>query len=83
MALGTILPSFFIMLAIALFFQQFKQYPNCREYIQGNPSGSSSLIAAPTFSMAKSAKINRYTIWIPIVSAYLSGYWTYPLSTLS
>ena len=28
-------------------------------------------IAAPTFSMAKSAKINRYTIWIPIVSALL------------
>ena len=30
-----------------------------------------ALIAAPTFSMAKSAKINRYTIWIPIVSALL------------
>ena len=27
MALGTILPSFFIILAIASFFQQFKQYP--------------------------------------------------------
>ena len=30
-----------------------------------------ALIAAPTFSMAKSAKINRYTVWIPIVSALL------------
>ena len=30
-----------------------------------------ALIAAPTFSMATSAKINRYTIWIPIVSALL------------
>ena len=30
-----------------------------------------ALIAAPTFSMAKSAKINRHTIWIPVVSALL------------
>ena len=59
MALGTILPSFFIILAIALFFQQFKNYAVV------------ALIAAPTFSMATSAKINRYTIWIPIVSALL------------
>ena len=28
-----------------------------------------ALIAAPTFSMAKSAKVNRYNIWIPVVSA--------------
>ena len=27
-----------------------------------------ALIAAPTFSMAKSAKINRYTVWIPITT---------------
>lgn len=30
-----------------------------------------ALIAAPTFSMAKTAKISKYTIWIPIVSALL------------
>ena len=30
-----------------------------------------ALIAAPTFSMAKSAKINRYTVIIPVVSALL------------
>ena len=65
MALGTILPSFFIILAIALFFQQFKQYPIVENIFKG------ALIAAPTFSMAKSAKINRYTVWIPIVSALL------------
>ena len=55
MALGTILPSFLVILAIALFFQQFKH----------------ALIAAPTFKMAKSARINRYNAWIPIVSALL------------
>ena len=30
-----------------------------------------ALIAAPTFTMAKAAKINRFNIWIPIVSAIL------------
>ena len=29
------------------------------------------MIAAPTFKMAKSARINRYNIWIPVVSALL------------
>ena len=41
MALGTILPSFFIMLAIALFFQQ------------GNPSGSSSPYCSSNFLHGK------------------------------
>ena len=71
MALGTILPSFFIMLAIALFFQQFKQYQIVENIFKGIRPAVVALIAAPTFSMAKSAKINRYTIWIPIVSALL------------
>ena len=30
-----------------------------------------ALIAAPTFSMAKTAKISIYNVWIPIVSALL------------
>jgi chromate transporter len=30
-----------------------------------------ALIAVPTFNLAKSAKLNRYTLWIPIVSALL------------
>ena len=84
MALGTILPSFFIMLAIALFFQQFKQYQIVENIFKGIRPAVVALIAAPTFSMAKSAKINRYTVWIPIVSALrYSGYWTCLQSTLS
>ena len=30
-----------------------------------------ALIAAPTFTMGRSAKINRYNLWIPVVSALL------------
>lgn len=77
MALGTILPSFFIILAIALFFQQFKQYPIVENIFKGIRPAVVALIAAPTFSMAKSAKINRYTVTDTnsIRIAY-HGYWT-------
>lgn len=71
MALGTILPSFLIILAIALFFQQFKQYQVVENIFKGIRPAVVALIAAPTFSMAKSAKISRYNIWIPVVSALL------------
>lgn len=47
MALGTILPSFFIILAIALFFQQFKQYPIVENIFKGIRPAVVALIAAP------------------------------------
>ena len=71
MALGTILPSFLIILAIALFFQQFKQYQVVENIFKGIRPAVVALIAAPTFTMAKSAKINRYNLWIPVLSALL------------
>lgn len=70
-ALGTILPSFFLILAIALFFHKFKDSTIVERIFKGIRPAVVALIAAPTFSMAKSAKINRYTIWIPAVSALL------------
>jgi chromate transporter len=71
-ALGTVLPSFLIILSIALFFHNFKDNNTTIERIfKGIRPAVVALIASPVFSMAKSAKINRYTIWIPIVSAWL------------
>ena len=69
--LGTILPSFFIILAIALFFHNFKDNTVVERIFKGIRPAVVALIAAPTFSMAKSAKINRYNVWIPIVSALI------------
>ena len=69
--LGTILPSFLIILAIALFFHNFKDNVIVERIFKGIRPAVVALIAAPTFSMAKSAKINRYTIWIPVGSALL------------
>ncbi len=67
-ALGTALPSFLIILAIALCFQQFRDNPYVERAFRGIRPGVVALIAAPVFRMAKSAKINRYNFWIPLVA---------------
>lgn len=75
-ALGAALPSFIIILAIALFFQQFRDNEYVERAFRGIRPAVVALIAAPVFKMAKSAKINRYNVWIPFVSAlaiYLMG----------
>ena len=71
MALGTILPSFIIILSIALFFFQFQDNEAVQRIFMGIRPAVVALIAAPTFKMAKTACINRYNIWIPVVSALL------------
>lgn len=71
MTIGTVLPSFIIILAIALFFQQFKSYEIVEKIFKGIRPAVVALIAVPTFTMAKSVKLNRYSVWIPIVSALL------------
>ena len=70
-ALGTVLPSFLIILAIALFFHNFKENTVVERVFKGIRPAVVALIAAPTFSMARSAGINCRNIWIPIVSALL------------
>ena len=70
-ALATILPSFVIMMLIAMFFAHFQDNQVMIRIFNGIRPAVVALIAAPTFSMAKSARINRYNIWIPVVSALL------------
>lgn len=68
-ALGTALPSFLIILAIAIFFHQFEYNKVVAAMFRGIRPAVVALIAVPTFNLAKSAHLNRYTLWIPIVSA--------------
>ena len=70
-ALGTILPSFLIILAIALFFEQFKENRHVEAVFKGIRPAVVALIAAPCIKMAVTAKINRQNIWIPILSTVL------------
>lgn len=69
--LGSVLPSFVIILVIAMFFSNFKDNAIVERIFKGIRPAVVALIAAPTFNMAKSARINRYTIWIPVISALL------------
>ena len=70
-AIGTCLPSFICILLIALFFQQFRENVWVEHFFRGIRPAVVALIAIPIFRMAKSAKLNRYNIWIPIVAAFL------------
>ena len=68
-ALGAALPSFIIILAIAMFFRQFKDNPTMASIFRGIRPAVVALIAVPVFKMARTSKINIYNSWIPIVSA--------------
>ena len=70
-ALGTALPSFMIILLIAMFFKQFEDNKIVVSLFRGIRPAVVALIAAPVFSMAKSAEININNCWIPIACALL------------
>ena len=70
-AIGACLPSFVIILALAFFFQQFRQNVWVEHFFRGIRPAIVALIAQPVFQLAKSAKVNRYNVWIPVVSALL------------
>ena len=69
--LGACLPSFLIILAIATLFQQFKDNEWVARFFRGIRPAVVALIAAPTFSLAKSAHITLANCWIPVGSALL------------
>ncbi len=68
-SLGTALPSFLIILLIAIFFHQFEDNKIVAAMFRGIRPAVVALIAVPTFNLGKRAELNKYTIWIPIVSA--------------
>ena len=73
-ALGTILPSFIIILLIAIFFIKVYDNPVVERIFKGIRPAVVALIIAPTFSTAKAAKITVKTVWIPVAVACLITY---------
>ncbi len=69
--LGAVLPSFLIILAIAMVFQEWKELPAVEAVFKGVRPAVVALIAAPLVKMAKSAKISWLTAIIPIAAALL------------
>lgn len=69
--LGSVLPSFFIILIIASFFVGIKNNVYVERAFKGIRPAVVALIAAPVIRLSQSAKINRKTVIIPIISAAL------------
>lgn len=72
-ALGTILPSFLIILAIAIFLTPdlIKNNPTLSAIFKGIRPAVVALIIAPVITSARAAKIGWKTIAIPVVTALL------------
>ena len=70
-SIGTALPSFVIILLIAMFFHEFQDNEVVASIFRGIRPAVVALIAVPTFNLARSAKINLANCWIPIGSALL------------
>lgn len=69
--LGAVLPSFLIILTIAMLFREWKELPAVEAVFKGVRPAVVALIAAPLFKLAKSAKISWLTAIIPIAAALL------------
>ncbi len=72
-ALGTILPSFILILAIAVFLtpEVIKDNKTISSIFMGIRPAVVALIVAPVISSAKAAKISIKTVWIPLIVALM------------
>lgn len=69
--LGATLPSFLIILLIAMCFTHFRDNPHVEAVFKGIRPAVVALIAAPLYKMAKAAKISWKNLWIPVAAALL------------
>ena len=70
-ALGTIMPSFVIILVIATFFIRVQDNVWVERIFKGLRPAVVALIAVPCITTARSVKLNRFTMLIPIAVALL------------
>ena len=68
-SLGAALPSFIIILLIALFFRDFQSNPVVQRVFMGVRPAVVALIAVPVFTLAKTAGITLKTAWFPVLCA--------------
>ena len=69
--LGAVLPSFLIILAIAMIFSEWKDQPAVEAVFKGIRPAVVALIAAPLVKLAKAAKISWATALIPVTAVLL------------
>jgi chromate transporter len=68
-SLATALPSFLIILLIAMCFHQFQDNRIVAALFRGIRPAVVALIAVPTFRLAKKVPVTWTNCWIPVVSA--------------
>lgn len=73
--LGNILMPILMILALALFFRYFSNNEIIESIFKGIRPAVVALIAAPVFTMLRTAGISWRNIWIPIVAAILIWIW--------
>lgn len=69
--LGSILPSFIIILLIAMFFSGYQDNPTVIKIFKGMRPVVVALIAVPVISMAQKAKLNMYTAALAVATTLL------------
>jgi chromate transporter len=74
-ALGAILPSFVIILVIAMFFRSFQENVYINKMFKAIRPAVVALIVIPVFTTAREIGITVKTVIIPVVSAFLIWYW--------
>ena len=73
-ALGSALPSFVMILLIALFFQGYRDNEIVNKIFMGIRPAVVALIAVPFLTLSKSAITNRYTAIIPVIAIVLIAF---------
>lgn len=68
---GNIMMPIIFILVLAMVYRLFKDNVYVERFFMGVRPAAVALIAAPVFTLAKSAGINWQTCWIPIVSSLL------------
>lgn len=71
MALGVILPSFLIILLVAMFFVTMAGNPVVEAVFKGLRPAVVALIAAPCVKLGRASHITIYNLWLPVSVAAL------------
>ncbi|MDR1562833.1 MAG: chromate transporter [Dysgonamonadaceae bacterium] len=69
--LGSILPSFLIILLIAAFFRHYNENPYIAKAFRAIRPAMVALIAVPVFTTARAIGVNLKTVTVPVVAALL------------
>ncbi|MDD4922514.1 MAG: chromate transporter [Bacteroidales bacterium] len=86
--IGSILPSFLIILAIATVFTDFKENPVVESIFKGIRPAVVALIAVPIIKMVRTVHLTWKTAFIPVLAviliyfAHLNPAWTIPMAAI-